>query len=115
MNKGGSGGSGLGTNARNDLEPLTCGTQEPALVEPFCVFGRVVKDLGPATGVSKAYESFFYYRSTGQFSHLGLGGYLLGSYRIATASEPSSRRLTSFKTLGPSLFSDDQGSRRPHA
>jgi hypothetical protein len=27
-------------------------------------------------------------------------GYLFGSYRIATAPEPNSRRLTSFKSTG---------------
>ena len=28
-----------------------------------------------------------------------MDGYLLGSYRLATAPEPSSRRLTSFKSI----------------
>ena len=31
---------------------------------------------------------------------LGPDGYLLGSYRIATAPEPNSSRLTSFESIG---------------
>src|SRR5688572_26843219 len=44
-------------------------------------------------------REFAYYVQHGQATAGGPDGYLIGSYRIATAPEPNSRRPTSFKSM----------------